>query len=215
MTRRSTSKLRASALIAGAVPAALALAVPAAAHAAGSSGHAAAPRAAGERDVNYRAGSPDSITANNLTWKNLDNSYYLSILDAGGANGDIAVAYKSDTGTQQHWDGTVVGYSSIEGNSLWTMKNVHSSKCLDNISSSPEAHVVQETCHDYMGWIEYSMYNADRVFQGWLLAEGGIQGIMACEKDATGFDVLTQPAISLVDNNDTNFSKDEKLCIWH
>lgn len=199
MARRKNRTAQLSALIAGAIPAVLAV-------------------TPGARAARTAEPSPaPKVDSHEVTWRDRGNNRYLSVKDGSKKNGGRVTTNPTDHNKQQHWR---ADYKSISAHGLdhYDMKNVNSGKCLavgSRIGHKEEWTVVQEPCHGAPTWAEFSMYNAHHKLQGWLLITNP-EGVAVCASDFAGKTVTSvfgQEAPQIISQNGHNAQT--KGCIWH
>jgi hypothetical protein len=164
-------KVRASAIVAGALPVAAFQAI------AGTGATAqAATTTAHLTPVLQRAGNDPEVT-----WQDGHDNRYMTVLDASDSDGASVWVSAGDNGGQHHWYAVSSGYS-IAGSPLYGMVNVHSDLCLAYVPG--HAHLVQEGCgydHYTYEWVEHSV----RAGGPWVLFQGtALDGVAACEDTA-------------------------------
>jgi hypothetical protein len=192
-------RARASALIAGVVPAA-ALALPPVTHAA--DGQA----------------SPEHPHNREVTWRDRGNNRYLSVKDGSTKNGATVTTNPTDHARQQHWWADYKSVSHMGGMDEYDMKNANSGKCLTRGRQVPHKVLwaaVQEPCQHADTWAELSFYNGHNKFEGYLLLNGP-DGYVACADDLRGQtinSVYIRTAPSIVSQNHHN--DQTQGCIWH
>jgi hypothetical protein len=205
MARRNSRTARVSALIAGVIPAALAV-MPAAragtaAETTGAPGTPAAPR----------------VDSHVVTWRNLSSKRYLSVKNGSKSTGARITSNPTDHDKQQHWRPELK--SIRNGSDYYDMKNVNSGKCLTvgkEVPHTTEWIVDQGSCRRASTWAEFGMYNGHNHFEGWLLITDPI-GFAVCEdtwrenRTIKSVYAVTAPAIVSQDHHNAQ----TKGCIWH